>query len=947
MSNKKKHIKFADFFAILLIAFMQPSCNTTTSTIDDSVPPPPTKPGESFMVFVDDLNSPLWTKHHWCDIPPQFEHANFKNGVVIKRTFPDPKSLLETAYDDLSLFFKAGDIPVGSGEFVIETIYDSGLEKEAFVIETNSSLCRIIAGDTEGIRRGVYYLEDQMLRARGPFLEIGITKKTADIKRRISRCPFAPIKRPPNRRDELLDTVNYYPDNYLNRLAYEGVNGLWITVELFSEMVSSSYTMNSDSMDIEKRFRKLNDVVQSCLRYGIRIYLFFIEPRLDYHGRPVVDVEKYPEFIGANEIFFCPSSPEAYKYLYETIHTIFSKAPDLGGLINISHGERGTTCASSIWAPAPFGGKINCPRCKDKKPWEILHASLTPMEKGMRDASPDAELISWLYMPQPQDYVAGNNYSLGDWVYDIPAHTPENVILQFNFESGVTKEEFNKLLVGGDYWLTTPGPSERFVKIANIAKENGTLTSAKIQTSNNYELATVPYIPVPTLLYQKFESMKQLGVTHTLLAWVVGSYSGLMKKGAGLLSMNSYNNVDSFLESLASIHLKKEDVPAMVKAWELFGEAFSHYPLSNTFQYYGPVNDGIVWPLYLIPQDKYLSPTYQIDSRYNADVVWPPSGDRIGECLGGVLTLEETVVLCKQMAEKWDAGVKNLNDIAKKYAGEDNYALDIVVTKAIGVQTWSSYHILRFYSLRENMFRTSSNPQKLEMLKEMEHLVREEIKQSKEMIVLCNKDPRLGYHADAEGYKYYPAKLEWRIKQLKNVLAKDFPKVKQMISNNEELFPDYTGVKPEGKFMKSVEKKEDVYITVQKEGNWLFFNEKDEDSVKWASAYDENYLYFVVSDETGTTEKIVRIDIESRRLWPIWPVRPFFYKAEYKQYDGKLVSIVRIPWSRIGIESQTKSPIRINIQYGDDYIWKQKHPLPNRLLISNCNPKDLGWVLFK
>ena len=945
MTIHKNFIKLAGFSVILLMAFVQSVDKTTISIINDSVPP---QPDESCMVFIDDLQAPLWTKHHWCDIPPLFEHANFKDGVVIKRTFPDPKGLLETAYNDLILFFKAGDIPVGLGGFIIETSFDSGLEEEAFIIETDRFSCRIISGDTEGIRRGVYYLEDQMLRAGGPFLKTGTTKKTADIKRRISRCAFGPIKRLPLMRDELMDTVNYYPDNYLNRLAYEGVNGLWLTVEI-RDLVPSSYIVNGASIaDAEKRLKKLNHVVQTCLRYGIRTYIFFVEPRLHYYGQPVIDVEKYPELRGAGGAFFCPNSPDAYRYLYETVHTIFSKSPDLGGIINISHGERGTTCLSSVAATDSYEGRINCPRCKDKKPWEILHASLTPMEKGMHDASPDAELISWLYMPQPQNYIHGDDYSLGSWVYDIAKHTPENVILQFNFESGVTKEVFNKLLVGGDYWISTPGPSERFVKIANNAKDNKTLTSAKIQTGNSHEMATVPYIPVPTLLYQKFSSMKQLGVTHTMLSWYFGSYPGLMTKGAGLLSMNSYSNIDSFLESLASIYWKKEDVPAIIKAWKLFGEAFSHYPLTNMFQYYGPMHDGIVWPLYLVPQDKHLSPTWLLGSSTQADVkVWPPSGDRVGECLGLNLTLDEVVVLCKQMAEKWETGVNILNDFEKKYANENERILDIAVAKATGIQIRSSYHILRFYSLREKMFRTSSMQKRLEMLEEMEHLVYEEIRQSEKMTVLCNKDSRLGYHSEAEGYKYYPAKLEWRINQLKSILAKDFPTVKQMISKNEDLFPEYTGIKPDGVFMNSVEIDGDVYHTVQKENNWLFFNGNQ---VKWASTYDDDYLYFAISDETGTTKKNIQIEIEPRRLWSV--KRFNYYPAvnqkgyESREYDGKLLTVISIPLSEIEVEFQSKSPIRINIQYGD-HVWIQKNPLPNRLLLGNVNPADLGWVLFK
>jgi len=118
----------------------------------------------------------------------------------------------------------------------------------------------------------------------------------------------------------------------------------------------------------------------------------------------------------------------------------------------------------------------------------------------MHDASPNAELISWLYMPDPYMFSTGDSYELGDWVYELPAHTPKGVILQFNFESGVTRTVSGKFLVGGDYWISIPGPSSRFSRLAEIARENETEVSAKIQTGCSHEVASVPFVPVPALL---------------------------------------------------------------------------------------------------------------------------------------------------------------------------------------------------------------------------------------------------------------------------------------------------------------------------------------------------------------------------------------------------------------------------------------------------------------
>ena len=156
-----------------------------------------------------------------------------------------------------------------------------------------------------------------------------------------------------------------------------------------------------------KRLAKLRQTVEKCLRYGIRTYIFCIEPRAWDPDSPVI--KQYPELAGAPSgrgHFFCPMSQTAHKYLYESVNKIFRAVPELGGIINITHGERGTTCLSSVSSTSQYEkGQINCPRCSKKEPWEILYASLSAMEQGMHDAAPDAELISWLYMPQPQRFV--------------------------------------------------------------------------------------------------------------------------------------------------------------------------------------------------------------------------------------------------------------------------------------------------------------------------------------------------------------------------------------------------------------------------------------------------------------------------------------------------------------------------------------------------------------
>jgi hypothetical protein len=938
----------------------------------------PSQPGEETWKFIKDLKSPLWTNHGWEPASPDQRQADLSKGVTIKESFPDPKGRLETAFSDLRSFLNAGSVSCKNGSYIIAAEEVKDLTGESFRIIVNPGGCQILAGNEEGIRRGIFQLEDEMLSLRGPFLPLGTVEKHPIIQRRISRCFFGPIKRPPRLRDELMDEVDYYPEQYLNRLAHEGVNGLWLTIE-FRDLVATTYTPDAGK-DSEKRLAKLRRTVESCLRYGIRTYIFCIEPRAWDPESPVI--KKYPEMAGAPSgkgNFFCPLSLTAHKYLYESVNKIFKAVPDLGGMINITHGERGTTCLSSVPSTSDYKGKINCPRCSNKEPWEILYASLSAMEKGMHDAAPEAELISWLYMPMPQRFVTGDSYAISDWVYELPAHTPKGVILQFNFESGVSRTEFGKLLVGGDYWISNPGPSSRFSRIAEVSRKSGTKVSAKIQTGNSHEVATIPFVPLPSLLYRKFRAMRSLGVSHTMLCWYFGNYPGLMNKAAGLLSMEPFPvDEDTFLKQLASINWKKEDVSKVVEAWKLFSEGYENYPLTNLFQYYGPIHDGPVWPLLLKPADAPLSPTWQIGSSTTLKP-WPPSGDRVGECIGDVLTLEEVVELTSRMTSSWEKGMAIFNGFKDHYTNEPERLLDIGVAQALGIQLRSGYNILHFYLLREKMFRMEGE-ERLVILNSLIEIIKDEINLDAELLALCEKDSRLGFHSEAEGYKYFPAKIKWRMNQLQDVLRNDVPDVKKLINKDQLLFPEYTGKKPAGPLAESVSLDDALWpgagLALPGNLKWQSCSAgSGKANVQWASAYTKDALFVIVSEKEATDPSTrvsningIEVKIEPQRLYPAShfafnsgnenndPVHiigyPLLYRAGLREINdnGIWYAAVRIPFQYLGLNAERLHPIRMDVivqkRTGRACSWRPNNPATSRLILGSDNPADLGWLVF-
>ena len=693
----------------------------------DNIRPPA---GESWK-FIDELKEAEKRYFQWTRDLPADGETSLSAGVTITRGVDCPT--LDTAYKDLESFFAQAGI--GLGAFRVATEIGEVGPYDSFLLKVENGACRIIADNVEGIRRGIFYLEDQLLGAEGPFLRIGETRRKAWLKNRVSRCFFGPIKRPPKNRDELMDDMDYYPEEYLNRLAHEGVNGLWLTVEL-KDLCRTEFAPEYGK-DAPRRLGKLRRTVDKCLRYGIKTYLFMIEPACLKSDSGLL--QRYPELGGAMTAIgtrcFCPSSETAYRYLRDSVNYIFLDVPRLGGIINISLGECATTCVSSLRDGAT---RIDCPHCEKLSPKDVLYNSVKAMSDGMRAANPDADFISWLYVPQ-----AGK---VEDWVFKLSSRLPEGVTLLYNFESGGEQTQQGKKRVGGDYWLSYVGPSERFRKIASNLDPNGHI-GAKLQVANSHECATIPYIPVPGQLHKKYKAMRELGVTTVMQCWYFGNYPGLMNKAAGMLAFEDFtSDEDDFLMRLATpewgIHAKE-----ITSVWGAASAAYQEYPFSNEMQYYGPYHDGIAWPLYPTTQYLELAPTYQ--------VYHPTSGDFIGDCLKG-FTIDEIIAQSRQMSDKWGEAYRRMNSLREAFVGNESRLADIALMEATGLLFRSGHNIFRFHKFREEGDKD-----------EMRRVMEEEAIASDRMAELCEADSRLGFHSEAEDYKFFPEKLRFRSELLR------------------------------------------------------------------------------------------------------------------------------------------------------------------------------------
>lgn len=879
------------------------------------------QPPREAMTFIDDLRSaPVYLFPEGTGCPAGVTRECMRNGAELRVEYPAGEEILETAFLSLRRVLQAKGIPERPGAYPIRFQQDGSLQAEEYFVSATAESCVVKASDSAGMRRGIYFLEDRIREAEGPALTAGEWKRSPFVKHRISRCFFGPTYRPPFFIDELTNDIDYYPGEYLDKLAHEGVNGLWLTM-YFQDIPSRIFP--GCGRDAGIRFEKLRRTVRSCARYGIKVYIFFSEPKMFGDipfSIPWAEAEQHPELLGGScghSGFFCTSTAAGRNYMTEALERLFTAVPGLGGVINIMFGEDNGACVSHMF---PGGARCRCPRCSRRDPAEIYQELASLMTSAIRRANPDAEFIGWFYASEQRDGSA-----LMEYLEHATSRWPQESGIMFNFESGGTLEQLGKKRYVFDYSLAYPGPSELFRYIA----AHHPRTAAKIQVGCSHEDASVPFIPVPGNLYEKYSTMHKLGIYAVMQCWYFGNYPGLMNRAAGELSFEPFPpSEEAFLLMLAR-PVWRRYAPEAVAAWKHFAEGYRQFPGNIAFEWYGPLHHSIVWPLHLFPVDAPIAPSWILKNFPEV------SGDRIGECLVFQHTLEEALILCRRMYESWRKGVEILAALRTYFADDPARIADINLAEAISLQMRSTVNLLEFYSLREEMFFEHKDHRQA-----MEKIVLDEIGNTEAMKHLCEQDSRLGYHSEAEGYLFFPEKLDARIGLLRYLLEVDFPKFRP----DAPFIAEYTGERPVGP--QTLCRRGSPSGEMEKVGGT---------GMRWTSWYDAGELAIVI-DGCGGRE--FSVEIEPCRLWP--PLRidfdrtgePYLYPLifrelpvfRYERGDGRLT--IRIPLKTFDGFHRRGFPMRINIWSGTDG-WVRREPWENRLLHRDYNPECAGWLIFE
>ena len=374
--------------------------------------------------------------------------------------------------------------------------------------------------------------------------------------------------------DPLLDpTLDPYPDGLLARLAAAGENAVWLHVEL-SQLAPVPWSQDKRT---EQRLGALRELIARAARHGIAIFLYFNEPRSLPVSSPVFT--QHPDWRGVEEKDFnalCTSVAEVREAMSGAVASICRAAPELGGFFTITASENLTNC----WS---HGQGAKCPRCKERKPAEVIAEVSATMDKGIRAAGGKQRYIAWDWGWKDE------------WALDVIERLPATVELMSVSEWSLPIERGGVKSAVGEYSISSIGPGPRALRHWEAAKKRGLRVVAKIQCGNTWELSAVPYLPVLENITRHAAALRDIGVTDIMLGWTLGCHPS--PNIAAISEIYSGGTLDS----LAKKRHGATNAAAAAAFWRECSAAFREFPFHIGVVYEAPLQMGPANPLWPAP----------------------------------------------------------------------------------------------------------------------------------------------------------------------------------------------------------------------------------------------------------------------------------------------------------------------------------------------------------
>ncbi len=530
--------------------------------------------------------------------------------------------------------------------------------------------------------------------------------------------------------DPLLNPeLDPFPDGLLERLAQQGINGVWLHVVLHQLTASSIFP--ELGKDHEIRLKNLRKLAQRTSKYGIKIYLYMNEPR----AMPLSFFKGREEILGVQEKSFgamCTSVPLVRQWLKESLTHVFREVPELGGVFTITGSENLTNC----WS---HQNGNQCPRCSKRSPVDVIAEVNKTIAEGVWEGNPHAKVIVWDW-----GWPDGTAWGKNRWAANIIEKLPEGVYEMSVSEWSKPVDRGGVKTTVGEYSISVVGPGPRALRLWNIAKEKGLKTIAKIQVNNSWELSAIPYLPVMNLIGQHIKNLQKVNIDGLMLSWSLGGYPSPNLDLVKYIQDHPSATLHQSLKHIAVKRYGEKAAPEVLKAWASFSSAFTEFPYGLSI-YTAPMQYGPANPFYLKPTGK------------SATMLGFPYDDL--EKWRGVYPAEILAQQFEKLADKWEKGLPYFEAAAGKTESRSErvHALeDGRLSKVARIQFQSVANQIRFIMARDSLISGSPDKEsQAALIKSINKIIGNERELAKQMYKLNKEDSRIGFEA-SNHYYYLP-----------------------------------------------------------------------------------------------------------------------------------------------------------------------------------------------
>ncbi|MBR3803950.1 MAG: hypothetical protein IKJ14_01205 [Clostridia bacterium] len=513
-----------------------------------------------------------------------------------------------------------------------------------------------------------------------------------------------------------MDSNEYLSNELLSQYQQVGVNGIWIHTVLselspypFCERLSAGY---------EKRREELSNLIKRCERFGIKVYLYFNEPR----GLLLSELknEEIKGHVDGSEVALCLTSQAVRDYLYNAVYDLVSSVSGLGGIITITMSENLTHCWSR--------GKTNCKNCLNVSPCEYPVLINNIIAKAIKDSGSSAKILANLWA-----WVEKLGFSMEDKKRAIDMLDESvSIILVSELEMEIEKQGVKTKIP--EYSISNVGPSQTSKELLLYAKSKGRKTYAKIQVNNSWEISAVPSLPTYDLVYEHLKNLKDIGVENYMLSWTLGGYPSLSLQMASAfssgVSLEKWYE-DTFGDNAKTVH----------RAVIALCDAFKEFPYACSPLYYSPKNLGYgnMWGVEYEDRGGFM--VGNSFDKYE-QWIWPYS-------------YEQYTSAYKSMTEKWKEGL----DLLEKIDGDDL------------LEKVKSYALVAYLHFRADYHQTLYSFYKRQPSKYKSEILAVLSESEKDVYLLIGeviKDAALGYEA-SNHYFYNVRNLKEKLLNLQRL----------------------------------------------------------------------------------------------------------------------------------------------------------------------------------